>query len=227
MKVMMDSQRSLLISKINQDFESKGKSLGEKIDFALETAKKVNNKTTDKLDEIIKKDNKLNELQDSLLEQVDTFNKIKENSDKIISDAKVEIKEDSKSLISEYKSKLESMDNKLNNSLSLATKIMEGLVNATKEKLNNYYEQRIEDFLKNQKIDLPDISSETTKELSLFKTQTQKSISDLNKRLSDLGKIKSTKTENSDIEELIVFKEQYAKLVTKLMKEVKELKNKK
>jgi len=94
----------------------------------------------------------------------------------------------------EFENKVRDLDKKLNNALDLAAKILEGLVTATKKKLDDYYEKKSADLL-------TEINSKRENALP-------------------------SELENK-IDGLIAFKEQYAKMMTKVMQDIKELKTKK
>jgi hypothetical protein len=231
-----------------------------------------------------------------LLDQLDEFNKIRDSTNELVDQMKTKLNTDTQKFFDNYNEKYKGIDEKLHSAISLTTKIVEGLVTATKKKIDDYYDSKYdnfikefgnkintEDFLKEQKDSAIKIFEDKEKQIEqntlnkiddflrklneidqkiavineiknhiedtisikvddflakkeLGKESVNQSITDLNKRIAELeNRIKLIKPKKDDLsqdinqtlEEMILFKEQYAKLVTKLMQDVKQLKEQK
>ncbi len=296
MKIILDSQRTLLISKINSTLDLQVKAITEKIDATIKTMQDVNKQTQSQLSEINDAKDKINDIQKSLLDQLDEFNKIRDSTNELVDQMKTKLNTDTQKFFDNYNEKYKGIDEKLHSAISLTTKIVEGLVTATKKKIDDYYDSKYdnfikefgnkintEDFLKEQKDSAIKIFEDKEKQIEqntlnkiddflrklneidqkiavineiknhiedtisikvddflakkeLGKESVNQSITDLNKRIAELeNRIKLIKPKKDDLsqdinqtlEEMILFKEQYAKLVTKLMQDVKQLKEQK
>jgi len=252
MKVMLDSQRALLIAKINMSLENKSKEIETKTNNQLQLIQEINKETQEKLKDLEKGTDKLQELETSVTNMLGEFTKMRDNSKEIIDQMTNDFKTQFDKLLKEYQNKFNDVDLKLNSALNLATKIIESLVNSTKKKLDNYYDEKAETAIKGLKEKLEtELSSSKVDEIlkKLEKKEAEltnvldekissalenidlqkydKSILDLNKRLAELNKRINLKSGSGDkIEELEDFKEQYAKLIVKVQKDIKQLKAK-
>lgn len=292
MKIILDSQRTLLLSKINSSLDSQIKEITTKLDAALQNIQKINRETQQKLDELSKSKEKIDTVQSNLIAQMDEFNKIRDKTQEIVENMKTKMETEVKSISEQYDLKISEVDKKLNNAISLSTKILDSLVIATKKKLESYYDktseeiiaqikERInkEDYLKDQKEDYliklegmeKTIETKVNQKVSEYLAKlteidtrlnevrninnniedtiaikvddyfakkkfgaesSQESIIDLNKRLAEIeNRLKSKPKDDFEVnaqtlEELVLFKEQYAKLFKKLNEDVAKLKKK-
>jgi len=292
MKIILDSQRTLLISKVNTTLDQQVKGITTKLEETLRNMQEINKQTQIKLDELNKQKEKILEIQDNLLAQMDEFNKVRDKTQEFVEEMKGTIEKEANEIESQYDSKLKDVDTKLNSAISLSTKILDGLVSATRKKVDSYYDAKAdelitqmrekinkEDYFKDQKEELrkklegiQSTVEQTTKEkigeylqklnevdkkLQQMKEiqanieetiavkledylarkkvggeSSSESISDLNRRFAEIeNRLKASKSAkatdvDTQLEELILFKDQYAKIVSKLMQDVKDLKEK-
>lgn len=245
LKVIMDSQRTLLISRITTELETKSSQLSQNINNSLKTVQDINKQTITSLEEIKSYRDRLKSLENSIIEQISELSKFKDSANSIIEQSRKEFAAKADELLKNYENKFVDIDKKLNSALSLSSKIIEGLVSATKQKLDNYYDTKFEDYMKNKKDS--NVQSSNQDLISRIEKLENRptpspavqpdtksyddSIADLNRRFMELNKKVMSESSPKDIkdkiEELTTFKEQYASLVSKIQKDIKELKGKK
>lgn len=251
MKTIIDSQRALLVSKMDMSLASRIKEIKTEVENTLKTLQDVNLNTQKKLDAFDKIVSNLEDLKITLQTQMDAIQNIKQTAFSTIEELKNKSNQDLDNFYSQYKIKADEVIVKTNSTLNISSKILDNLVNSAKSKIDDTLNSKIDNFLKDFQIRLnvDDIKLaldklNTIKDLegkinaivgakilelknSLEFSKYDDSIMDLNKRFMDLEKyLKSNSNNNLDdlnakIDELMLYKEQNSNLIKKLMNDKK------
>jgi len=235
-KVVLDSQRSLLVSKINNTLAETTMLANKKVEEKLGEIVGVEERIEKRLADLTMNYRQLNEIKNSISAQIEDFPKIKED---LLSQFEQDMSKYNgvyDSTLKKYEQKLKEVDTKLNNTISLATKIVESLVETTKKKIDAFIKEKtnaqiagIEDKLK----ELEAAKSRMIKEIakfealreeyeSKFKVDLETSIA--NYLNNNMDKIIALVVQKSADEGLETFKLQTGSLVKKLQKDVIDLK---
>ncbi|PIU22650.1 MAG: hypothetical protein COT14_00095 [Candidatus Diapherotrites archaeon CG08_land_8_20_14_0_20_30_16] len=246
MKAVIDSQRTLLVSKLDLSVASKLNEIKKQMESTLNVLQDVNSNTQKKLDDIDTLTRTLTDMKKTLSQQIDTVQNVKDSLGSTIEDIKRKSNTELQDIFVQYKSQLGDITNRTNSTLNLASKILESLVNASKAKIDNYCNTKLDSFMKDlqTKINVGDIKLaldklNTIKDLEarissmvdtrvssmLSEKDFEDSITDLNRRIMDLEK-QSKGKQNADFEdissrldELEMYKEQNSNLIAKLLKD--------
>ena len=256
MKVILDSQRALLISRTNSTLEAKSNEIDLKVNKFTEEINTTKGNIESRLKQFESAGKEIDELQKKLNEQIAEFEKAKNSTEIVIEQIKETSNFEINSLLDNYKSKFVEIDKKLNTALNLASKILESLVSTTKKKIDVFYNEKVEFMRKelNQGIsDEKNLKEEIDHGLEKInrlekhltdkidekvesylaginiKEEMETSVEDINRRLAKLEKntVKGGERRTEKIEELEDFKKQYAALVKKILSDIKTLKLKK
>ncbi|MDD4983990.1 MAG: hypothetical protein PHH82_04115 [Candidatus ainarchaeum sp.] len=236
-KVVLDSQRILLVNKVNSAVSDTTAGANKKIEDSLKEIVEFEERINKKSDELLMNYKLLKELQDSISKQVEEFPRLKEELFAKFEKDASKYQNNYDALLEKYDEKFKDIDNKLNNTMSLATKIVEGLVETGKKK--------IDDIAKSKNKEEVSGISDKIKEFEVTKSKMIKEIAKIEeireeyekKRGEDIkqavkmyldqnmaGILKSAK-QKEDTEGQEVFKEQIGNLVKKLQRDVEELKS--
>ena len=237
LKIVLDSQRILLVNKVNNAVSDTTAGATKKIEDSLNEIVEFEERIIKKSDDLMMNYKLLKELQDSISKQVEEFPRLKEELFAKFEKDASKYQNNYDALLVKYDEKFKDIDNKLNNTMSLATKIVDGLVGATKKK--------IEDAVKIKSKEEISGISEKIKEFEVTKSKMIKEIAKIEeireeyekKRGEDIkqavkgyldqnmvGILKSAK-QKEDTESQEVFKEQIGNVVKKLQRDVEELKS--
>ncbi len=254
MKTIIDSQRTLLVSKMDMSLASRIKEIKTEVENTLKVLQDVNLNTQKKLDDFDKIVTNLEDLKNTLQTQMDAIQNIKQTASNTIEELKNKSNRDLDNFYNQYKVKADEIIAKTNSTLNISAKILDNLVNSAKNKIDDTLESKINDFMKDfkTKLNVEDIKLaldklNTIKDLegkinaivgtkiielknSLEFSKYDDSIMDLNKRFMDLeNSLKSNKANNLDdinnkLDELMLYKEQNSNLIKKLMNDKKDKK---
>lgn len=249
MRTIIDSQRSLLGSKLDMSVASKLKEIKQQVDNTLKELQDINANTQKKLDNIDTLNKSMMDLKITLKEQIETVNNLKESLETTLDSFKKESARELTKLFDQYRAQLDDITNRTNSTMNLASKILESLVNASKNKIDAYLNSKINSFMTDlqAKLNVDNIKLaldklNTVKDIeakigtvvdnkianfvsSQNTTKFDDSIIDLNKRLMELERYsKSASSEdlddiNAKLDELKMYNEQNANLIAKLIKD--------
>jgi len=236
LKVVLDSQRVLLVNKVNSAVSDMSANANVKIEESIKEITGFEERINKKSDDLMMNYKLLKELQDLISKQVEEFPRLKEELfSKFEKDAK-KYQENYDALLVKYDEKFKDIDNKLNNTMSLATKIIEGLVESGKKRLDDIAKSKSREEISGLSEKLKEfevIKSKMIKEIAKieeirdeYETKIGEDIKQTVKAYLDqnlAGILKSAK-QKEDIENQEVFKEQIGNLVKKLQKDVDGLK---
>ena len=127
--------------------DNKTKEIENNFNSQLELMQKVNKETQDKLVEITTDKEKLDSVEENFISKTKELEDFKNKFKTEVSSFQNETQEKTNNLLNEYNEKLRNVNLKLNSTLELATKILEGLVQATEKKVNDYYDKRFNSFV--------------------------------------------------------------------------------
>lgn len=249
---LLNSQRELLVAKVNSSMASQTKDFKADIDKALSTVQQLNAKTQQKLEEIGQLSKDLQDLKKTLSNQIETVQAIKQELSVTVDKIKQKAQSELENIFSQYKNHLEQITGRVNSTMNLSSKIMESLVNGVKEKITDLDNKRVEKFEKEiaDKLNIEDVSKalaklDAIKDIdkkisdvvsvqvsnaleSVDNTKQEDSITDLNKRIMEIEKRSKGSSKESlealeeKVDELMIFKEQNSKLLAKLMQSNKQ-----
>jgi len=241
MKLVIDSQRTLLASKLDMSVASKLKEIKQQVDSTLNVLQDVDKETQRKLSKIEDFSKEIASFKDSLTDQLDIVQDLQDNLNKALEDFKQKSSYELNRFFNTYSTKLDEITNKTNNTLSLSHRILESLVNASIRKIDAYCNEKLDAFFKdlNSKINAQDLKT-AIEQVTAFKDIDAKisnsiekhlannkdnglddSISDLNRRLMDIEKRASKQDLQDRLEELELFKEQTSNILAKLISDNK------
>jgi len=146
MKAVIDSQRTLLASKMDMSISSKLKEVKDQIDKTVKDLQSVNANTEKKLQDIDAINKSMIDLKTTLKEQIETVSNLKESLDSTLDDFKRDSSRELTRLFDQYKAQLEDITNRTNSTMNLAGKILDSLVNASKNKIDAYLTSKINSF---------------------------------------------------------------------------------
>lgn len=161
MKAIIDSQRSLLVTKIDMAMANKLKEIKEQVDSTLKTLQDINKNTERKLVDFDNLANNLKDLKENITTQIQVVENIRLSAETILNNIKNKANDEIDDFFKVFEAKAKDITNKTNNTLNLSSKIMDSLVNATQNKLNDYCEKKIDNFSLElqQKLNIDDIKS--------------------------------------------------------------------
>ncbi len=220
MKTIIDSQRTLLSSKIDLLTTQKLNEIKKQVDNNLNLLQEINKNTQKKLEEIDVLTKTLNDMKRSLSEQIDSVQNIKESLNATLDNFKRESTRELQEMFDQYKAQVENITNRTNSTLSLASKILESLVNASRSKIDNYCNDKLDLFMKDlqTKLNVDDIKLALDKlntikdfdskigtivdnKISIALSNSnnnsvdyEESITDINRRMMELEKFSKNKT---------------------------------
>jgi hypothetical protein len=254
MKTIIDSQRALLVSKMDMSLASRVKDIKTEVEETLKVLQDVNLNTQKKLDNFDKIVANLEDLKITLQTQMDAIQNIKQTAFNTIEELKSKSNQDLDNFYNQYRKKSEEIITKTNSTLNISAKILDNLISSAKLKIDDTLNAKIEEFLKDfqSKLNVEDIKLaldklNTIKDLegkinaivgtkilelknSLEFNKYDDSIMDLNKRFMDLEKSLKLNSNtnldeiNSKLDELMLYKEQNSNLMKKIMSEKKDKK---
>jgi len=146
MKAVIDSQRTLLASKMDMSISSKLKEVKDQIDKTVKDLQSVNANTEKKLQDIDAINKSMIDLKSTLKEQIETVSNLKDSLDSTLDDFKKNSSRELTRLFDQYRAQLEDITNRTNSTMNLAGKILDSLVNASKNKIDAYLTSKINSF---------------------------------------------------------------------------------
>ncbi len=139
-KLLFDSQRTLLVSKVDAEIEAKANAFAEMIEAKLQGMKETSKETEALLEKLRAEKQSMKEEEASIGERLQELDAIKQ---RLVADANAEMikaKSQIEQFLSEAKKKLADMDDRINKTLQLESEIVEGLAKDAEAKI----EQRLE-----------------------------------------------------------------------------------
>jgi len=236
LKVVLDSQRSLLVSKINSSLTAMVADSNKKVNDKLDETSGLEDRISKKTEDLMMNYKLLKELKDSISKEVEEFPKMKEEMFSKFDAQTAKIIQSADSSLRKYEQKYKEIDAKLNNTLSLASKIVEGLVETGKKKIDDVIKSKansqvsgLDEKIKEMEIAKSKIIKEIAKFEALREEYEVKFKADINVSIEkyikeNMDTIVATIAEKQEDAGFDTFKTQIGNLVKKLQKEVEGLK---
>lgn len=239
-RVLFDSQRSLLVSKVDAELESKAKEFAQMIEAKLQEMRKISEDVEGRLASLDDREKKSVAASQALSIKLSELEKAKESLLSSFNSEMIESRSETKKLVEEMNQKLASMDERINKTLQLENQIVEGLVSeaeqrieqmisekeqglsAQEEKLEKHMQERLQEAIPSEFT--PEQLRQQMKELEEFKQQFvaaikenaegfNKGVRRLNAQAEAIQKQFTARAEKIDkkIEELDRFEKNFAK----------------
>lgn len=237
LKIVLDSQRSLLVSRMNASLNEMVAEANKKIESRLEEIAGLEERIDKKTEDVIINYKLLKELKDSVSKQIEELPHLKEELTSKFEAQTAKTVQSADAMLRKYEQKYKEIDTKLNNTLSLASKIVESLVETGKKKLDAVIKSKadaqiseVDEKLKELEVTKSRIIKEIAKFEALreeYQTKMEEGLkSEIDKYVREnMEKIVATIVEKQVDAGFNTFKIQIGNLVKKLQKEVDELKN--
>jgi len=217
-RILLDSQRALLIDKVNSTLKEKEAELMQTIDLKIQELKGINEEIKGNLTEIIGIEERNKALMAELEEKKAELNELKR---KLVSEMTAEIlkgKSEAKEFLEKAKIELSEIDDRVNKTLALESKIAEGILTDAKEKIDSLALEKSEEIereLKNRIKELEELKKkfdvkEIEKAINKFKEESSKLSLSGSTNLQEIQTLK---------EELNLAKDQFLNIIEKKVSE--------
>ncbi len=150
-KVLFDSQRALLVSRVDTELEAKAKSFADMIELKLRDMRDINNQISAQIKILNEAEEKSKKETESLSKQLEEIDKIKETIVSSLNTELIKSKTESKQLIEEINKKLVEMDGRINKTLQLENQVVEGLVTQARVTVEKMLAEKSVEFIAESK----------------------------------------------------------------------------
>ncbi len=150
-KVLFDSQRVLLVSKVDAELEAKAKSFAGMIELKLNEMRGINKHIESQITSLKEAEERSKKEAQSLSRMLEEINKIKESIVASLNTELIKSRTESKQLVEEMNKKLIEMDSRINKTLQLENQIVEGLVKEANNSVAKMLEEKSIDFIAESK----------------------------------------------------------------------------
>ena len=150
-KVLFDSQRSLLVSKVDTEIESKAKSFADMIELKLREMRDISRQISGQTERLKEERDKSRLEVEKISAKLKEVDRVKEELLSSLNSEVIKIKAQSKQFLQEMNQKASEMDGRINKTLQLENQVVEGLVKGAEQKIQETVAGTLEDFEKNTK----------------------------------------------------------------------------
>ncbi|MCK4883966.1 MAG: hypothetical protein KAS30_03790, partial [Candidatus Diapherotrites archaeon] len=141
-KVLFDSQRALLVSRVDAELEAKAKSFADIIELKLREMREINKQTTSQITVLNEAEANSKKEAQGLLRRLEEIDKVKEDIVSSLNTELIKSKTESKQLVEEMNKKLVEMDGRINKTLQLENQVVEGLVKQARVAVEKLLEEK-------------------------------------------------------------------------------------
>lgn len=145
-KVLFDSQRALLISKVDAEIEKKAKGFADLIEMKLREMREINKQIAENTEKSQTEGKKSKSEGKSLSRRLKELDKVKEDLLASLNSEIIQAKTQNKQLVEAMNKNLNEMDNRINKTLQLENQIVEGLVQEAKHNIGQMIEEKSQQF---------------------------------------------------------------------------------
>ena len=150
-KVLFDSQRALLISRVDTELETKAKSFADIIELKLREMREINKQTSVQIVSLNEAEANSKKEAEGLSRRLEDIDKVKENIVASLNTELIKSKTESKQLIEEMNKKLVEMDGRINKTLQLENQVVEGLVTQARVNVEKMLAEKSVEFIAESK----------------------------------------------------------------------------
>ena len=141
-KVLLDSQRLLLVSKVDSELEVKAKGFAEMIELKLREMKEINKEISEEIEKFKQAENRNKVNEQALSEKLAEVDQIKKTILSSLNTELIKTRSESREISEKMDKKLEEMDDRINKTLQLENQIVEGLMKETEKKMAEMLEKK-------------------------------------------------------------------------------------
>ena len=141
-RVLLDSQRSLLVSKVDAELEVKAKGFAEMIELKLREMREINRQINSEIERLKEIEGKSRVGEEALAEKLAEVDKLKESVLASLNVDLIKIRTESREIMGAMAGKLQEMDDRINKTLQLESQIVEGLMGEAEKKVGELIEER-------------------------------------------------------------------------------------
>jgi len=190
-KVLFDSQRALMVSKVDSELEAKARDFAQMIEAKLQEMKAISQTIDNKLETLKTREEKTRAAAQALTIQLKDLKSTKDELLSSFNSELIESKTQAKKSLDEMGQKLASMDARINKTLQLENQIAEGLVKGA--------EQTIAQMIGQKEAELSKTGSEALEEfknlMQAFKTEQRQKLAELAEQFHSQMQQLDTKTD--------------------------------
>jgi hypothetical protein len=147
-KVLFDSQRALMVSKVDAELEVKAKDFAQMIEAKLREMKGISQGIDEQLETLKAREEKSRAAAQALELRLKDLEKTKSELLSSFNSELIESKTQAKQSLDEMNQRLASMDARINKTLQLENQITEGLVKGAEQRVDQMLEQQKAEFAK-------------------------------------------------------------------------------
>ncbi len=226
-KVMFDSQRALLVSKVDAEIETKAKGFVDMISLKLKEMREINQGISSQIEKLEQAQAKAKADEESLARRLKEVDEVKQDLVASLNSELIKSKTESKAFVEEMNQKLSRMDDRINKTLELENQIVEGLVKDAEQRVEKMMEDKSGEVSKTAAAKIDELKemkasfeSEQQKKLDEIEAEFKESMAALDnqikERLAKLDELQKAVTVELDpkkvkaqISELNEFKSQF------------------
>ncbi|MFA4855013.1 MAG: hypothetical protein WC634_00295 [archaeon] len=156
-KVLFDSQRALLVSKVDSELEAKAKGFAEMIEMKLREMRGINKQIASQIETVKEMERGSKVSADAISQRLEEADKLKERILSSLNGELINTRSESRSLVEEMGKKLGDMDERINKTLQLENQIVEGLVKEAERRVVALLEEKSAEFSAETKSRIEDI----------------------------------------------------------------------
>ena len=156
-KVLFDSQRALLVSKVDSELEAKAKGFAEMIEMKLREMRGINKQIASQIETVKEMERGSKVSADAISQRLEEADKLKERILSSLNGELINTRSESRSLVEEMSKKLGDMDERINKTLQLENQIVEGLVKEAERRVVALLEEKSAEFSAETKSRIEDI----------------------------------------------------------------------
>jgi len=156
-KVLHDSQRALLVSKVDEEIEAKAKSFANMIELKLREMREINTKVDAQMERLSEEKERIKEQEDSFYLRLKDIDRVKEDLVASMNSELIKAKTQNKQMVTDMNGTLKEMDARINKTLELENQVVQGLVKESEQKIKEMIEAKSIAFATETKQQLAEI----------------------------------------------------------------------
>lgn len=145
-KVLFDSQRALLVSKVDSELEAKAKGFAEMIEMKLREMRGINKQIAAQTETMKETEQGSRASADAVSKRLEEADRLKERILSSLNGELINIRSESRALVDEMNQKLAEMDGRINKTLQLENQVVEGLVKEAGRRVAGLLEEKSAEF---------------------------------------------------------------------------------
>lgn len=150
-KVLFDSQRSLLVSKVDTEIEARAKSFADMIEMKLREMRDINRQISGQIETLKSERSQSKAEIEKISAKLKEVDRAKEELLSSMNSEVIKTKTQTRQLLQEMNQKAVEMDTRINKTLQLENQVVEGLVKSAEQNIQETVSGTLADFEKNTK----------------------------------------------------------------------------